>query len=96
MRFDCNTIGEWMANPDELAAKLGISTKRLLEEQALGLIRVRVESGSGEDQGRSRITVQNRDAQWRGIFDESGDLIGDGDSDDIANAADLRSSRTPE
>lgn len=75
MRFDRNARGEWLVDPEELADKLGISHLRLMEEQRLGLVRTRIEPGRGGDAGCSRITVQSREAVWRGVFDARGALI---------------------
>lgn len=75
MRYECNTRGEWLVNPEELADKLGITSEQLKEETALGLIRIRIECGCDEDEGRSRITVQSRQCTWEGIFDRDGSLL---------------------
>lgn len=75
MRFDCNARGEWLVSPRELARKLGIAIDHLLEEQKLGLVRTRVETGCDGDEGFSRITVQSREAAWEGVFDRHGALV---------------------
>lgn len=82
MRFDCNARGEWLVDPSELADKLGISLPRLLEEQRLGLVRTRVEGGRQSDAGRSRITVQSREAVWQGVFCPNGTLISERSDND--------------
>jgi len=75
MRFDRNARGEWLVNPDELARKLGITAQLLKTETVLGLVRTHVVMGRGADKGRSRVTVQCRDAAWQGVFDGAGYLI---------------------
>ncbi len=82
MRFDCNVRGEWLVDPDELAAKLNISPTCLMEEQRLGLVRTRVESGRESDAGYSRVTVQSRESIWQGVFDPKGALISERSGND--------------
>ncbi|MER2267978.1 DUF6522 family protein [Methylobacterium oxalidis] len=75
MRFDRDVRGEWIVDPNELAAKLGISPRLLKDEMHLGLVRTRVEAGHSRNEGRSRVTVQCRETAWRGVFDAEGRLI---------------------
>ncbi|GEP07763.1 DUF6522 family protein [Methylobacterium oxalidis] len=75
MRYDLDPSGNWVVDPDDLAAKLGLPSERLQSEMKLGLVRSRVERGSGDDEGRSRVTVQSRQAAWQGVFDLNGNLI---------------------
>jgi hypothetical protein len=75
MRFDRQTGSDWIADPGELAAKLGITLRLLQDEMHLGLVRTRVETGHGRNEGRARVTVRCREAAWRGVFDAQGRLI---------------------
>ncbi|MGT2477947.1 DUF6522 family protein [Methylobacterium oryzae CBMB20] len=75
MRFDRMTGGNWRLDPSELAAKLGITLRLLQDETSLGLVRTQVETGHGRNEGRVRVTVQCREAAWRGVFDAQGRLI---------------------
>ncbi|MER2264124.1 DUF6522 family protein [Methylobacterium oxalidis] len=75
MRFDRDVRGEWIVDPNELAAKLGITLRLLQDERNLGLVHTRVDAGHGGNEGRSRVTVRCRVATWRGVFDEQGRLI---------------------
>ncbi|AWN39529.1 DUF6522 family protein [Methylobacterium durans] len=75
MRFDRDTRGEWIVDPNELAAKLGITLRLLQDEKNLGLVHTRVEAGHDGNEGRSRVTVRCREAAWQGVFDAQGRLI---------------------
>ncbi|AWN44363.1 DUF6522 family protein [Methylobacterium durans] len=75
MRFERDARGEWIVDPSELAAKLGITLRLLQDEMHLGLVHTLVEAGHGGNEGRSRITVRCREAAWRGVFDAQGRLI---------------------
>ncbi|KAB1073008.1 DUF6522 family protein [Methylobacterium planeticum] len=75
MRFDRNTRGEWIVDPDELARKLGIPCEQLKAEKILGFVHTLVVMGRGADLGRSQVTVQCREAAWQGVFDGAGHLI---------------------
>jgi len=74
MRFDRDARGDWL-DPDELARKLGITGEQLKTETMLGLVRTQIVVGRGADKGRSRVTVQCREAAWQGVFDGAGCLI---------------------
>ncbi|MHB2209685.1 DUF6522 family protein [Methylobacterium sp. CM6257] len=75
MQFNRQTGSEWVAEPSELAAKLGITLRLLQDETSLGLVRTRVETGHGRNEGGARVTVRCREAAWRGVFDAQGRLI---------------------
>ena len=75
MRFDRDVRGEWIVDPNELAAKLGITLQLLQDEINLGLVHTRVETGHGRNEGRARVTVRCRETAWRGVFDAQGRLI---------------------
>ncbi|AWN39961.1 DUF6522 family protein [Methylobacterium durans] len=75
MRFSRNWRGQWVFDPTEFAAKLGITPERFQAEIDLELIRLLVEKGRGEDTGRSRITVRSREAAWQGIIDGQGYVL---------------------
>ena len=75
MRFDRKTVGNWIADSSELAAKLGITLRLLQDEMNLGLVGTQVETGHGGNEGRARVTVRCRESAWRGVFDAQGRLI---------------------
>ncbi|WP_336490819.1 DUF6522 family protein [Methylobacterium nigriterrae] len=75
MRFDRDTRGEWIVDPDDFARKLGVTTQQLKGAMMLGLVQTRIEMRRGADRGRSRVMVQCREAAWQGLFDRAGCLI---------------------
>ncbi|MER2249506.1 DUF6522 family protein [Methylorubrum podarium] len=77
MRFDCDSEGAWIVDPEDLARKLGMTSAHLKSQERRGLVGSRVETGSGADQGRSRVTVTTEYSGWQGLFDVGGALIGE-------------------
>ncbi|WP_132250215.1 DUF6522 family protein [Methylobacterium segetis] len=75
MRLKFDLHDKWIVDPHELAAKLGSNAKELRRLDELGLVIVRIEPGSGIDEGRARVTVRTEQAGWEGIFDKTGALI---------------------
>ncbi|AWN44845.1 DUF6522 family protein [Methylobacterium durans] len=73
LAFDLN--GNWLVDEHELAEKLSADVKELRRLDKLGLVIIRIETGSGSDEGRSRVTVRTEQAGWEGIFDKTGALI---------------------
>jgi hypothetical protein len=78
MRFDRDVRGDWLVDPSDLACRLGITSNDLQRRMKLGLVTSRVERGTQEDEGRSRVTVRCGNAAWRGIFDKAGCVISEG------------------
>lgn len=75
IRFERGTDGSWLVNPHDLARHLGVSSSYLQRQMKLGLVASRVEAGSGDDEGRHRVTIQFAAIVWQAIFDECGWLI---------------------
>ena len=75
MRFNLDERGDWVVHPADLASKLGMTPESLQHQMRLGLVTSRIERGSDEDEGRSRVTVRTGRASWEGIFDVAGSLI---------------------
>lgn len=77
MRFELDQTGAWMVDPDALAARLGVSGAYLRSQEDRGLVLSRVETGSGADEGRRRVTVVIATYGWQGLFDRDGTLVGE-------------------
>lgn len=75
MRFERDARGDWLVNPADLAQKLGMTPEYLQQQMRLGRVTSRIEIGTQEDEGRSRVTVRAGKASWEGTFDPSGSLI---------------------
>lgn len=75
MRYELDTDGAWLVDPNELALRLGMATSHLLSQMRRGLVSTTIVSGSGLDEGRSRITVQAAGTAWQGTFDDGGTLM---------------------
>ena len=57
-----------------LAPKLGLTAAALRENMANGLVTGVVETGVGEDQGRTRLTFRYRTRIWRVVIEPDGAL----------------------
>jgi hypothetical protein len=77
MRLDLGLEGDWMVDPRDLASRLDVSTNELKRLERYGHVDARIKEGSGEDAGRTRVTVRLLNSGWRGTFDQSGTLIGE-------------------
>ncbi|WP_082482491.1 DUF6522 family protein [Methylobacterium sp. Leaf123] len=77
MRFELDETGAWIVNPDALAERLGVSGTYLRSQDYRGLVLSRVETGSGADEGRRRVTVVIDTYGWQGLFDRDGALVGE-------------------
>ncbi|GEP07316.1 hypothetical protein MOX02_53540 [Methylobacterium oxalidis] len=75
MHFDLDERGDWIVDFDELAGKFGSSSGYLQHQIKLGILKGFLEAGSGENAGRSRITVRAGGSAWQGIFDNTGFLV---------------------
>jgi Family of unknown function (DUF6522) len=74
MHLDRNGQGDWIIDPEQLAARLGLNPGHLRHKMRLGLVTSRVEAGQDEDAGNWRVTVRVGQKAWQGIFDEAGGL----------------------
>jgi hypothetical protein len=75
MRIERDSRGDFVLDPDELAAKLGVSATELRRRMKVGLVTSLVEAGQGEDAGLCRLTVRCGGAVWRAIVDADGSVI---------------------
>ncbi|ACB23987.1 DUF6522 family protein [Methylobacterium radiotolerans] len=75
MKLTFGHQGDWIVDPRELAARLGVSTSMLKSLERLGRVDARIASGSGDDADQTRVTVRLDSCGWRGTFDQGGALI---------------------
>ncbi|WP_457107136.1 DUF6522 family protein [Methylobacterium sp. P5_C11] len=73
MRLTLGHQGDWVVDPRELAARLGVSAEELKRLERHGYVDARIK----EDAGHTRVTVRLLNSGWRGTFDQSGTLIGE-------------------
>jgi hypothetical protein len=74
MHLERNEQGDWILDPEQLAARLGLNSAHLRHKMKLGLVTSRIEAGHDEDEGNWRVTVRAGDGAWQGIFDDAGSL----------------------
>jgi hypothetical protein len=75
MRLTLGHLGDWVVDPRELATRLGVSADDLKRLERYGYVDARIKEGSGDDAGRTLVTVRLLNSGWRGTFDRSGTLI---------------------
>jgi hypothetical protein len=75
MRIERDSRGDFVLDPNELAAKLGVSATELRRRLKAGLVTSLVETGQGEDAGLCRLTVRCGGAVWQAIVDVYGSVI---------------------
>jgi hypothetical protein len=75
MRIERDNRGDFVLDPDELAAKLGVSGSELRRRLKVGLVTSLVETGQGEDADLCRLTVRCGGAVWRAIVDANSSVI---------------------
>lgn len=75
MRLTLDQFGDWIVDPIEIAIRLNMTELHLRFLMKLGLVTSRIEAGSGDDEGRSRVTIRTHQIAWQGVFDEAGDLL---------------------
>lgn len=71
MRLTLGHLGDWVVDPRELAARLGVGTEDLKRLERYGYVDARIK----EDAGCTRVTVRLLNSGWRGTFDQGGTLI---------------------
>ncbi|MDP4026696.1 DUF6522 family protein [Methylobacterium sp. NEAU 140] len=77
VHLNIDPSGNWLVDPSELAERLGVAASDLRRQMSCGQVTSRIEVGSGEDDGRSRVTIRLPKKVWRGVFDQGGALIGE-------------------
>ncbi|AWN41575.1 DUF6522 family protein [Methylobacterium durans] len=75
MHFELDEHGDWIVDFDELGGRFGTSAGYLQHQIKLGLLKGFLEAGSGENAGRSRITIRAGRSAWQGTFDRAGFLV---------------------
>ena len=69
MKLETDSKGDFFVEPSVLADRLGLGTDELRRRMRLGLVTSTVEDGSGQDEGRRRLTVRSGNSVWRAIVD---------------------------
>lgn len=75
MKLTFGHHGDWVVDPRELAARLGVSTSYLKRMERQGQVDAKLATGDGDDTGLSRVTVRLPNSGWSGTFDQGGTLI---------------------
>ncbi|MGH1571380.1 DUF6522 family protein [Methylobacterium sp. P31] len=75
MRLTFGHQGDWVVDPRELAARLGVSADDLKRLERDGCVEARIKAGSDENPEFTRVTVRLLNRGWRGTFDQSGTLV---------------------
>lgn len=69
MKLEGNAQGDLFIDPAVLSSKFCLHPLELQRRMRIGLITSLIEAGSGEDEGRRRITVRSVGTAWRAIID---------------------------
>lgn len=77
MRLTFGHLGDWIVDPRELAARLGVSTSELKRLERRGEVDTRIKDPLDDGDGLTRVTVRLHNQCWRGLFDRHGDLVGE-------------------
>ncbi|AWN44319.1 hypothetical protein DK389_02020 [Methylobacterium durans] len=75
MHFERDARGDWVVDPEHLAARPGINPGHLRHEMRLGLVTSRIEAGQGIDGGCWRVAVRTRKTAWQGIIGSDGNVL---------------------
>lgn len=70
-----DAAGDIVIDAAFLADRLGLSEGMLRQEMRRGIVYQVTERGTGEDEGRLRITFRYRARRWRGVIDRDGVLL---------------------
>ena len=72
------TDSGFVVEASAIAQAFKITEDQVREEMRNGLISIRSESGSGEDQGRWRMTFYRADRAFRLVVDQEGEVLSRG------------------
>ncbi len=75
MRLNLGIKGDWLVDPSELAARFGIGTEHLKRLKLLHQVEAFIEPTDPSAPDETRVKVRMLSQVWRGIFDQSGELI---------------------
>jgi hypothetical protein len=75
MHIEFDDKGDFLLDPDVLAAKLALKPEALRRRMGLGLVTSLVENGEGEHAGLRRITVRCGAHSWQAVVDTSGQVV---------------------
>lgn len=69
MQLECNERGDLFVDPKFLSKRFCLTPHELQRRMRIGLVTSLIEAGSGQDEGRRRITVRCGRTAWRAIVD---------------------------
>jgi hypothetical protein len=75
-KLECED-GDFVLDPELLAARFSLSVERLRRLLRAGLVKSTVEEGRDADEGRRRLTVRCGNRAWTAVVDENGEVIGE-------------------
>lgn len=75
MKIERNDQGDFFVDPTLLSAKLCLDPRELQRRMKIGLVTSLVEAGTGDDEGRRRITVRCGRTVWRAVIDGGDNVI---------------------
>jgi len=75
MKLECDEKGDFLLEPDLLAARFAISAGELRRRMRLGLVTSLVETGTDVDEGFQRLTVRFGNTIWRAIIDSDRNVL---------------------
>ena len=67
MKLECDDAGDLFVDPEMLAVRLCLHPRELRRRMRVGLVTSLIEIGTGDDEGRRRVTVRTGRIAWRAI-----------------------------
>jgi hypothetical protein len=74
-RLERDGAGDFILDPALLAQRFALSDERFRRLLRAGQVRSSVEQGSGEDEGRKRLTVRCGNRAWTAVVDAGGHVV---------------------
>jgi hypothetical protein len=67
--------GDFLLDPARLARRFALSAERFRRLVQAGHVKSSVEQGTGEDEGRQRLTVRCGNRAWTAVVDTGGNVV---------------------
>jgi hypothetical protein len=74
-RLERDGEGDFLLDPELLAERFALSAERFRRLVQAGHVRSSVERGTGEDEGRQRLTVRCGNRAWTAVVDAGGSVV---------------------
>jgi hypothetical protein len=74
-RLERDGEGDFLLDPELLAERFALSAERFRRLVQAGHVRSSVERGTGEDEGRQRLTVRCGNRAWTAVVDAGGNIV---------------------